>query len=368
MVKTSRRRRSKRSPCKTAKMRKRKTKYSYKKKKYGGGGKFDELLRRIKNTRVFKDFENPPTLEDFKRFTELLKSGEVDKLADEIIKLSPKPLSKEQVVVKIEYVKRLSKLELVKQLKKYFPGLLEIFNQRYRISLSKNSSANLAKSRSSKRRHSKSNLSTKKKGGGDGGMSALLSFGVVLLIFALCYGMVHACSHCLERQMDAEIERYRVEQIAQDEANRRNRRLMEAQLGVTSVVQDTPHRPGEVPETGDSLDTAAALAAVRRSSVNRQFYNSGNPLINEDSEIDRYIEVIDVEQGKMNQEQDKCAICLEELSPTDTGDRVVVKLKSCNHKFHKECITQCLKSQDTCPTCRTKVKKSESREGRKVGI
>lgn len=367
MVKTSRRRRSKRRPYKTSnKKRKRKTKYSYKKKNHVGGGMIDKIWKSIKETSLFKDCKKSPTLEDFKRFIELVENGEVDKLADEIIKLSLKSLSKEQVVDKIEYVKRLSKPELVKQLKKYFPGLLELFKKRRRGSLSKNPSAGHVKSRSSKSNLSKSNLS--KKGGGDGGMSALLSFGVVLLIFALCYGMTHACSYCLGRQMDAEIERYNARERDREEANRRNRRLMRQQWGVTVVDQDTPHRPGEVPETGDSLDTAAELAAVRRSPVNRQFYNSGNPLINEDSEIDMHIEVIDVEQGKMNQEQDKCVICLEELSPTDTEDQVVVKLKSCNHKFHKECITQCLKSQDTCPTCRTKVKKSESREGRKVGI
>lgn len=340
MVKTSRRRRSKRRPCKTAKKRKRKTKYSYKKKNHVGGGKFDKLWQRIKEH--FKSFENPPTLEDFKRLIKLLKSGEVDKLADEIIKLIPKPLSKEQVVVKIEYVKRLSKPELLKQLKKYFPGLLEHFKQRRRRSLSKNSSGDLVKSI-----RSKSNLSTKKRGGGDEGMSALYSLCIVLLIFALCWGMVYVCSHCLDHRGDAAIERYRVQQNAQDTEIRRRRREMERRLGIAIADQDTSHLPGEVQGMGNSLEQAEQLAAAARPEET-YFYKINDPLITEDSEIDKYIEVIDVEQGEVQAEGEVCGICSVEYA--EGGDEVV-KLNLCGDTFHKGCITRWLKSASKCPLC-----------------
>ena len=43
---------------------------------------------------------------------------------------------------------------------------------------------------------------------------------------------------------------------------------------------------------------------------------------------------------------DTCTICLEVVSETPL---------KCGHVFHKKCIKQWLKNNDTCPNCRTEV-------------
>lgn len=48
----------------------------------------------------------------------------------------------------------------------------------------------------------------------------------------------------------------------------------------------------------------------------------------------------------------KCVICYSEYRVNRT---LVVDLPSCHHLFHKKCIIRWLKSNETCPLCRTLV-------------
>ena len=44
-----------------------------------------------------------------------------------------------------------------------------------------------------------------------------------------------------------------------------------------------------------------------------------------------------------------CSVCIDNF---DTTEKDVVKLKNCNHIFHKECIDKWIKINRTCPICR----------------
>jgi len=46
-----------------------------------------------------------------------------------------------------------------------------------------------------------------------------------------------------------------------------------------------------------------------------------------------------------------CAICLDEYR----GDQVVISTERCPHVFHRDCILEWLKNNDTCPCCRVPV-------------
>jgi len=58
------------------------------------------------------------------------------------------------------------------------------------------------------------------------------------------------------------------------------------------------------------------------------------------------------EESKNNKDDDsnKCSVCYYEYKE---GDNLMVL--PCFHKYHDECITGWLKTQDFCPVCRTKI-------------
>ena len=47
-----------------------------------------------------------------------------------------------------------------------------------------------------------------------------------------------------------------------------------------------------------------------------------------------------------------CSICLEEMELKDA-----VKVKNCGHMFHKNCISEWIELRNTCPLCRSVIKK-----------
>jgi len=49
-------------------------------------------------------------------------------------------------------------------------------------------------------------------------------------------------------------------------------------------------------------------------------------------------------------ENDSCSICLEEL--VDNGERTIVHLRDCIHRFHINCISDWIQKSNTCPDCR----------------
>ena len=51
-----------------------------------------------------------------------------------------------------------------------------------------------------------------------------------------------------------------------------------------------------------------------------------------------------------------CSVCIDNF---DTTEKDVVKLKNCNHIFHKECIDKWIKINRTCPICRKDVVNDE---------
>ena len=104
--------------------------------------------------------------------------------------------------------------------------------------------------------------------------------------------------------------------------------------------------------TGTTSKNIARLGTINLSAslitIGKDFYKINDPLITEDSEIDKYIEVIDVEQGEVQAEGEVCGICSVEYA--EGGDEVV-KLNLCGDTFHKGCITRWLKSASKCPLC-----------------
>lgn len=52
--------------------------------------------------------------------------------------------------------------------------------------------------------------------------------------------------------------------------------------------------------------------------------------------------------------EEECSICYNELSQQDTYEL------TCNHKFHKDCITRWIRTNPTCPLCRCNVEASPS--------
>ena len=75
---------------------------------------------------------------------------------------------------------------------------------------------------------------------------------------------------------------------------------------------------------------------------------------NENEEIEmtnldftEYILPIDLNDGK-------CIICFDDLEEKEIG-----RMINCEHIFHKECINQWLNVKQTCPCCRTSIKKED---------
>lgn len=62
------------------------------------------------------------------------------------------------------------------------------------------------------------------------------------------------------------------------------------------------------------------------------------------------------EKNKSQEETgNACSICLDELFGKGDEKKEVVALPGCLHKFHKECVSQWLKTSKICPVCRTEV-------------
>lgn len=55
--------------------------------------------------------------------------------------------------------------------------------------------------------------------------------------------------------------------------------------------------------------------------------------------------------GKAEGEGNDCVVCLGQLQHGET----VVKIESCSHVFHEECIDRWLQLHKTCPICRSRV-------------
>jgi len=195
MVKYSCRRTSKRRPRKTAKKRIRKTKYSYKKNKQSGGGKIDKIWEKIKENSAFKELQshytNFPNLKQMKYLAQLFSANQIDKLADEIMKIrlkssessldsvasrggGEKEITKSDVILIIEHVKSLSPAERLKRLSKYFPGILKYFPRIPKL---------ISGKKSSSRRSTK--ISTMN-GGADFGMIAI-AIGIMSLLLILMF-------------------------------------------------------------------------------------------------------------------------------------------------------------------------------------
>lgn len=77
-----------------------------------------------------------------------------------------------------------------------------------------------------------------------------------------------------------------------------------------------------------------------------------------------YLEEIEMEETKgersekrLNRMQlEECAICFLPLNTQIVGDEQVKLSKflktPCGHKFHKECLVNCLRVKNSCPICR----------------
>jgi len=66
---------------------------------------------------------------------------------------------------------------------------------------------------------------------------------------------------------------------------------------------------------------------------------------------------IETTQKESTFSSETCRICLEKFSVVDNGNPV--KILSCPHLFHRDCLTQWLVSSRTCPICRAVVFPSE---------
>jgi thiol-disulfide isomerase/thioredoxin len=53
-----------------------------------------------------------------------------------------------------------------------------------------------------------------------------------------------------------------------------------------------------------------------------------------------------------NNEEDNCPICIDKIIDN-------IKITNCNHKFHKHCLDEWLKYNNSCPYCRSEINKPE---------
>ncbi|KAF8841419.1 hypothetical protein BDN67DRAFT_883781, partial [Paxillus ammoniavirescens] len=58
------------------------------------------------------------------------------------------------------------------------------------------------------------------------------------------------------------------------------------------------------------------------------------------------------EEWQKEDSETRCPICLDDYEPSDA----VTKLLECPHWLHKTCLEQWLRTANTCPVCRKKVK------------
>ena len=78
-------------------------------------------------------------------------------------------------------------------------------------------------------------------------------------------------------------------------------------------------------------------------------FPKGIPLSN--SLIDK-IPNIKIDKLYLENKDKTCSICMEEFK---IGENV--KILGCEHYFHKDCVVKWLKTDNTCPNCRTIVTK-----------
>ena len=87
-----------------------------------------------------------------------------------------------------------------------------------------------------------------------------------------------------------------------------------------------------------------------------QMMNSMNDMINNvnngvDPNILNNLEVTRIgDISKLNEENKKCIICLENFKEGDEGIFL-----PCFHLFHKDCVNEWLKSHNDCPVCKFKL-------------
>lgn len=71
----------------------------------------------------------------------------------------------------------------------------------------------------------------------------------------------------------------------------------------------------------------------------------------QDNECVEYVAPLTIQsldnKDAYQEDEPVCSICLDKLSV-----QLTVKLKSCNHSFHRNCIEDCLRRDPTCPLCR----------------
>ena len=82
------------------------------------------------------------------------------------------------------------------------------------------------------------------------------------------------------------------------------------------------------------------------SSDNENDYN--NPI--EKKILDELPETRIEDINKLDPEKKNCVICLEDFK---NGENVINL--PCIHLFHKNCIKDCLKNQNSCPICKFKL-------------
>jgi len=140
------------------------------------------------------------------------------------------------------------------------------------------------------------------------------------------------------RQLEAE-ERQHAEEFLAEQVEIQNRRLHQAQAAAGTTVAAGANHPGGANSESDhegSEDEEDVLMGYE-SLVNL------SPV-----QMKLTQEVIDKIPRHRSDGEGSCCVCMCDLELDD----VAIKLPSCGHVFHEECVIQWLDCRTTCPICK----------------
>jgi len=85
-----------------------------------------------------------------------------------------------------------------------------------------------------------------------------------------------------------------------------------------------------------------------QNAIDESFEMSNN-IDNKISKIKHNKKIDKLDQQKLNEDTD-CAICMQTIKKNKSVYQI-----ECNHKFHKQCLSEWLKEKFECPVCRHKI-------------
>ncbi|XP_062075960.1 E3 ubiquitin-protein ligase SDIR1-like [Humulus lupulus] len=93
--------------------------------------------------------------------------------------------------------------------------------------------------------------------------------------------------------------------------------------------------------------TSSSFRTIRITTTDNDNDSDSSDRNDNNNDITRVLKNMKYKKSKENEDEQVCAVCLEEFS---NGEEVAIT--TCNHSYHNPCITKWLALRKSCPYCR----------------